>query len=349
MKKLTAIAFVCLFAVNAHATKARVASLLGAAHLVDSQTIFTKPNHINDLGQYMTLELGPTADGATEPKAEGGIFRKGNDSVWGVYLGHHDAYQALGRGTTHQLQTNPIQAFYGKGNWGATVGLSNTDRKGTTGKPQEQTFFGGFGMDMGDLEWSANLELIGSAKKESTATPPVETKYTGAPEVALHASNEMGSNFIYGDVYYGMIKEETGTVSTETKDLGIEIGWIDRSLKTAGRDLYWGAAISHGDRDIGGNHRTTSQIPVFVGLEYSLTDWATFRGSVRQNLLLGSTKDDTTTPKTEASSIANNTTVAAGLGLKHNNLSLDGTLSAATTGNVNGTAFLARAGVLYNF
>ncbi|MEQ1875520.1 MAG: hypothetical protein ABL958_02670 [Bdellovibrionia bacterium] len=345
MKKFTAIALVCLFAVNAHATKARVASLLGARHLTDSQTIFTSANHVNDLGQYMTLELGPTADGATEPKAEGGLFRKMDDAVMGIYLGHHDAFQAAARSTAFQLQTNPIHVFYGKSNWGAHVGLSNTDKKTT--KVSEQTFYGGFGMDHGDMEWSANLELIGAAKKE-VAT--VETKYTGVPEADFHIQNEMGSNFIYGDIGYGQTKSETGGTSTNTKDTALMVGWLDRSYKTNGRDLYYGIGLAYADRDTEGKHRTTMALPVSLGLEYTVTDWATFRGSIQQNFLLGSTKDEIPpSTTTDSDSIANNTTVAAGLGLKHKDLSVDGTLAAATSGDVNGTAFLARAGLIYNF
>ncbi len=97
-----------------------------------------------------------------------------------------------------------------------------------------------------------------------------------------------------------------------------------------------------------GKKITSTELPLFLGLEHNVTSWAVFRASVRQNFIFGSTKDETAT-NTDAESVGSNTTVAAGLGLKYGQLVLDGSLAAATNGNVNGNAFLTQAGVTYNF
>jgi hypothetical protein len=353
MKKLIVIAFVCLIAGQAHATKSRVQSLLGAVHLVDSQTIFVHPEYVSELGQYLTLEMGPSGQNVssgTTAQAEGGLFRKVDDSVMGLYLGHHDTFQTNVRNLAGaQLQTNPLNFFYGKSNWGATLGISNTDFQTTQSK--ETTFYGGFGMDMGDLNWSVNAELIANA---STTTGGVETKYTGAPELSFDLLKDTGTWVWNGNITYGSTKSETGGTATNRKDMILQAGGIDRSFKNNERDLYWGIFLSYNDRDIEGRHLTVLQLPVVVGLEYALNSWATFRTSILQNFLLGSSKTDAPAPATTSTTdtIANNTTVAAGIGVKHSNLTVDASFAAATAaaaGAINTVNFLTNAGLTYSF
>ncbi|MBX2988607.1 MAG: hypothetical protein KF802_11985 [Bdellovibrionaceae bacterium] len=337
-----------VFSFNAHATKARRASLLGAAHVVDSQSIFHYPSEVNLLGQYVTIEFGPTADGVTEPKAEGGLFRKADEATWGLYLGHHDATQTGLRAlNTYQNQTNPIQLFYGKGNWGATVGLSNTDKKTT--KAKETTVYAGFGQSLDSLTWGANAQVIASAEKlNGTDTD----KYTGAPVISAQMRTH-GDVYYHGGINYGDVKHApgaAGAAEVKVKDMNVELGVVDRTLKTDDRDLYYGVSLVYTDRESGGKHLKTQSLPVSIGFEQTLNSWATARASLQQNFLLGSVKDETkAAPLDEADSIANNTTVSAGLGFKYGALTVDGVLSAATTGDMNGNAILAKTGLVYSF
>jgi hypothetical protein len=99
------------------------------------------------------------------------------------------------------------------------------------------------------------------------------------------------------------------------------------------------------------NKTETTALPVFAGIEADATSWMVLRASVQQNFILGSKKVTTAGAGGDADTITNNTTVAAGAGLKFGKLLLDGTLEAAnsTTAAVNGNAFLANAALTYMF
>ncbi len=100
--------------------------------------------------------------------------------------------------------------------------------------------------------------------------------------------------------------------------------------------------------DIEGDKISMTALPVFMGLEYNMNTWAVFRGSVQQNFLIGSVKDGTAI-NTDPDGINSNTTFSGDLGLKYNQLTLDGSLAASNSGAINGTAFLTNASVTYNF
>ncbi len=346
MKKATALVVLAsLFTVHAHATKARQQSLQGAVHLVDSQSIFTYAADIHQLGTYLTLEFGPTADGTTEPKAEGGLFRKSDDgAVYGFYLGHHDATIAALRGSAgFGAQSNPIQGFYGKDNWAVTVGLSNSDDKNTEIK--ETTLSAGFGQTFSDYSWGLNAQLLSNAQQPSGTNTD---KFNGAPLISANV-RQSGATYWHGGLTYGTLKSEVGGTSTDVKPMGLAAGYVDRTLGNDQTDLYYGITLNYSDIDSGGSHLKVMSLPVAIGLEHPMNTWSTFRASIQQNVLLGSVKDDSAAPNDKEAPIANNTTVNAGLGLKYGGIVLDGVLSAATTGNVNGNAVLARAGMTYNF
>lgn len=349
MKKIAVmLCLATLIGSNAHATKARVASLLGAKHLVDSQSIFAFPADINALGEYITLEMGPTGAGTTEPKAEGGLFRKHDDAMMGFYLGHHDLMQASFRTQLgYANQTNPVQFFYGKGDWAFTAGLSNTDTKST--KTKETTLYAGFGQTLPNVSWGVNAEVLANAEQPNANAVDTD-KYTGSPLLGAQFRT-LEDRYWHGSLAWGEVKSKDGATSVESKvkTMGLEVGYIDRTLKTDARDIYYGVSLQYSDDEAGGNHRKVTALPVVLGFEQGLTSWATFRGSLRQNVLLGSVKDEITTPGAEADTIPNNTTVSAGLGLKYGTLTLDGVLTAATSGNINGNQVLAQAGLIYGF
>ena len=79
------------------------------------------------------------------------------------------------------------------------------------------------------------------------------------------------------------------------------------------------------------------------------------RASATQNVLLGSTKTDdgaiTSTVTDQDDTVANNTKVAAGFGLKMNKWVVDGSWSAATsaTGAINAGSLLTNVALTYNF
>ena len=344
MKNLLILNLVLVIAAPAFASKARIASLQGANYLVDAQTIFTNPAHINSVGQYITFEMG-----AAGTAAEGGFTRKlDSGDKLAVYVGHQNALGNFVVGDVRTAnnflgQNNPIEVLYGTGNMGFGGSLSTIDDKKNGNK--ESTLVAKFGIDNGSSEFYVHAKMATAEKLNAGNTDKIS-----GPAIVLGGTVESETMHYFGVVHVGTAKNEAGATATSTdiKDTNAVIGLVDRSMKVADNDIYYGAQVDYVSRDVGGAKITGTRLPIFLGMEYNVNSWAVFRGSVSQNLLLGSTKDETATNK-DAAGIANNATVAAGLGLKYNNLVLDGSLTAATNGQVNGNAFLANAAVTYNF
>ncbi|AGH95657.1 hypothetical protein [Pseudobdellovibrio exovorus] len=346
MKQLMlSITLLCASA-PAMASKARLMSLQGANHIVDTQTVFTNPAHLNYLGQYITFEMGTPGTAA-----EGGFARKLNSGArLSAYLGHRDPLNTFATADVRIAngyigQNNPLEVTYAQNDMGFGVSVSNLDDKKAGTK--ETTLVGKFGMKSGNTEFFTHLHLISQAEK----TAGGNKDKISAPQLVIGGAIDVDTIRYYGSLQYGQAKNEPGAPaapSVTIKDLNAVLAFEDRSMKTQENDIYYGAQLNYVSRDVGGAKITGTQLPVFLGMELNATSWAVFRGSVSQNLILGSVKDETAVNK-DAAGISNNTTVTAGLGLKYNNLVLDGALSAASNGNINGNAFLTSAAVTYTF
>jgi len=341
MKSFLVIA-IALASSTVFASKARIISLQGAEHLVDTQTIFVNPAHINLLSPYITLEMGAVGGTATGANgAEGGFaYRLSGGSTLGVYLGH-DNTTSLRDGVKYIKQRNPVEVTYGFGNMGFAGSVSTTDDK-LNGK-KETTIMGKFGMTMDNMSLWSSLGLISEAQDKAT-----DSKMVNAPSLVVGADFTADTNRFYGEIGYVQGKETIAGASNDDKNMGVMLGWLNRGMKNQAADIYYGAALSYGQRDKGGKKITTLALPLTMGLEYTMNTWAIFRGSVKQNFILGETKDETAA-NTDAESVAPDTQVAAGLGFKYNQITLDGALTAATNGQINGNAFISQASVTYNF
>lgn len=344
MKQLL-LPLILMSASVAWGSKARLISLQGADHIVDNQTIFRNPAHLNLLGQYITFEMGTPGT-----NAEGGFARTLNGGgKLSAYVGSRNSTPTFAFGDIRLAngyvgQNNPLEVTYAANNMGFAGSVSTIDDKATGIK--ETSVIGKFGMLMGEAEFYTHLYLISQAQQAAGAN----TDKISAPRAVVGGAMNSGDLRFYGSALYGQAKNEIGATSTSTtiKDMGLMVGFEDRSMKTADNDIYYGAQVQYVNRDIGGTKITGTQLPVFLGMEMPVTEWATFRGSVSQNLLVGSIKDETAAV-TDPSGINNNATVTAGLGLKYKKLVIDGALAAATSGNVNGTSFLTTASATYNF
>ena len=143
MKKLLVIA-IALASVNAFATRARMLALGNSVHLVDTQTVFSKPDDMFDLASdYVTLETGATGgvtQTAQNSNAEGMIVRTMGDAKLGLALGHQ-SLNASGWGLRNSAtlaalktnQQNPIEFSYGNKSgdmsWAGTLVYSNYNNK----------------------------------------------------------------------------------------------------------------------------------------------------------------------------------------------------------------------------
>ena len=343
MNKSIVIAIV-LASTSAFASKARLNALQGADHIVDTQSVFTYPSHLNALKPYLTFEFGTAGT-----DAEGGLVKSfSNGDKLLLYVGHKHTTTILGgadlRTASGYLgQVNPIEVIYGTGNSAYGLSLSTIDNKKS--KTKETTAILKYGLSMNSMNLFAHVAAVSTAEKANGVNTD---KINSAPRINLGANNAFGDMHLFGAITYGETKNTIATVDTKTKDTALNIGLEDRSLKNDTSDIYYGANAQYAIRDVEGKKITSSQLPVFVGIEHTITTWATFRGSVSQNLLVGSTKDETIAAS-DADGIASNTTAAAGLGLNYGKLQLDGTLTAGTDGKVNGTTFLSQASVTYTF
>jgi hypothetical protein len=372
MKKLLVIAAVTLASGGAFASKARLAALGNAEHLVDTQTIFENPADIALWGDWATFEMGTGAFSYSPPAGnagtgalgttnpEGGIVRSAGDARWGAYLGHHSATAALSRlasinGVGLAIQEeNPLEVFYamkGDINWGASLFYSNSDKKATHLKQDSA----GLRLGARTAVWDANLSVgLSNNAKDETVGATKEVK--GKSGARLGGGYYFDTLYVYGS--YGMSGFKSSANSVDTKDYDgsqLAVGVID-TMKKDGTDFFYGVSY-HMDsykQKIGTEQKTeASYLPVVIGIEAEATSWAVLRASITQNLILGSIKDETGIATgaalTDTNTWNNSTTVAAGTGLKFNKFTFDGTLGAATNGVVNTTNLLANASLTYMF
>lgn len=370
MKKLLVLAAVTLASGAAFASKARLQALGSAAHLIDTQTIFSNPADITVMGDWATFEMGtgnaftytPPAANVATVNHEGGLVRSAGDARWGFYLGHKSPTVALSRSNgwvggagTILAEENPIEVFYAQKadiSWGASLFYSNSDKKAT--KLKQNTM--GLRAGARAANWDAyiNVGLANNAKDESNAA--AVRKIEGKPAFKVKGGYTMDSLYFYGS--YGMsgLKGDVaGTASAELDGSQLSIGVID-TIKGEGRDFFYGVSYNMDSykQKVGGETKSeATYLPVIIGVEAEATSWMTLRASVTQNVLLGTIKDEiglvTGAALAENNTWNNSTTVAAGAGLKFNKFTLDGTLGAANGGVIDSTNLLANASLTYLF
>ncbi len=343
----TVASLAVVFSQSALASKARVQSLLGANHLVDTQTVFTSPSHIHLLSPYMTFEMGGPGT-----SAEGGLVKDlGNGQKLLIYLGHQNPTNPTDPTFSHAnvrasngylLQRNPLEVIYGFGDMAFGASFSTADNKQAGTK--ETTGVVKFGMNFDDSWVYAHVHALNDSKNAAG------DKINTAPHFTVGGSHVFGSDYrLFGEVNYGAgeVKPAAGG-KTDVDDMFFTLGVEDRSLKTDIADIYYGLKVLHGKRDFGATEQSETRVPAFIGIEYFANDWAIVRASFQQNILLGNQKFQTAATD-KANAVPNDNQVAAGLGFKYKNFLLDGSLAAATTGNINGSSFLTQASLTYTF
>jgi len=338
-----------LLSSNAFASKARVASLQGANHLVDTQTVFTVPSHVLLLNPYLTFEFGTAGT-----EAEGGIMRNSGNGKLLLYMGHQnttesDIYVDNRVARTYIEQRNPLEAIYGVGNMAYGVSLSHGENH--TAGDKETSVVLKWGMNDGQDGWFYAHVHAWDATERRNGTN--QDKMNAMPYITFGGAKASGKMRFFGEVNYGKWTEDpgaTGSQDIDITDMDFSLGVEDRSLKTDAADIYYGIRATYAQRDIDttpGAKVKGYKLPAFIGIEIPVVSWATFRSSVQQNVLIGEIEDETV--PTQEDSPAADTTVAAGLGLKYGNLVLDGSLTAAGNGQINGNQFISQASVTYNF
>lgn len=321
---------------GAYASKARLQALQKAVFLKDVQTTFINPAHVNTIGNLMTFEFGGSGNTAA-PKAEGGIFDNSFGPNLGVYLGHMSESQIEQRAINgFENQNNPIEVFYGKDTWGASLAVSNYNDKTT--KVKEQSVTGRFGYDHNGTEFYGSIEAFAKSQNAND-------KFKSGPQIAIGAEKAVGTNYFFATAEYGTGENKVAGVKTDSDILAAEVGALSRRIE----NVYYGASLSYSQlttkKDI-----SALTLPVFVGIETNVTSWAVLRASITQSVLISETQDENQAAPADKKIInKNDTRVAAGIGIKYNKFTLDGVISGSTTGDINGNAVLSQASLTYQF
>ena len=347
-KILTTLA-VLLTGATSFATTARLDALGNAVQLIDVQNVFTRPTDMHMISEQMVFEFDAVGPATA---AQGGFVKNLGDSKLGFFVGRIDAVRG-DAGTEKFLGVeNPFTVAYGMkaGDmpWAVALTNSSSDKKTTTQKQSKTSLSGS--IVFGDLTVNANLGLGDTAKgaKDGNNATTADAKYTGTSN-SVGAWYVMGDWNIYGDIATGSEKIEAAAAgNTKDTTTTTKVGFVN-STKKEGTEFFYGVAyqmtnLKQEPTGAASTKTDTTTLPVLVGIEADAASWLTLRGSVTQNVLLGGTKTDAGTD-----SIANNTTVNAGAGLKFNKAVIDMKLSMSTAGNVQSDDIGANAALTYLF
>lgn len=382
MKNTLLIAAVAMMAVPAMASKARLSALNNSAHLQDIQDVFQNASKLSEHGDWLTFEMGAnpgasqTAPTTTTPQGpytqatptpEGGFARGMGDAKYGFYLGHHSDWVAEARqpnayvtGKTYLTDENPLNLFYtakaGDLNWGVGLNYANSDKKSTAAKQSAM----GLNAGVSAQHWDAGLTvgLANTYKKNVVGSGAADVDFKGKTAFGLNGTYTMDTLTFSGLVGMNGGKDDVAANGVDMDVTHYNLGVVN-SHKAEGADFFYGVnydMFAVKNKAAAGDQKyEASQLPVFAGIEADATSWMVLRASVAQNFVLGSVKSDVTTGAAgtstggESDTVANNTTVAAGVGLKFNKLQLDGTLKGATSGNIDGNTVLGNASLTYLF
>lgn len=349
------LAAVALATTPAFASKARLGALQSSAHLSDTRDILVKPDQAGALGEFATLEVGPTATATRN--AEGGFVRKlGDNSAMGAYLGSKSglAHSSLGLSAsyTYKIQ-NPLNLVYsskmGDMSWGLGLQYAASEDKIAKSKSSVMGLMASASSAAG---WDAQLALGLTGEATITDTTKVEQS---AP-MSISGGYLMDSLYFYGG--YAMLGAKTkvsGTGTAEKNSTTMKVGVVNTHKKD-GADFFYGVEYnmnSTQEKTLAPKNKTeTTKLPIIVGIEAEAASWLVVRGSIKQSVLMASTK---TTPDgaaaTADTSLEDDTVVAGGMGVKLGKFTIDGTLAGAAASQLglDGNNFMADLGITYKF
>lgn len=378
-KTLYFIAAVSMVASTAMASKSRL-SALGAAdnaltqNISDVQTIFVNPADMHYVGDFVTFEMGETpltplaasnndAFGAVVPNAEGGFITTSGDSKFGFYLGKMsmdtNSYRAAGNIAINTVnatptaqhflsQENPFEVFYGAKagdmSWGASFTYSNSQKKTTDQKQNAM----GLRMGVKTDDWAAFANIgLGAQATEGQAS----VKSTAG--LILGGSYNMDNAKIYGQFQNAGAKALYTNGTTELFDKTVStttLGFMN-AWKNDGNLAFYSVALQmDSDENKTAKDKTvTSAVPVTMGAEVLAASWLKLRGSITQNLLMGTKKVTTGGVAGKEDSIAHNTETAAGAGLVWGRSNLDVVMTMGTDGSLDASTLGANASYTYTF
>lgn len=325
-----------MLSTSAYATQARLLALgmnetdnEGMYYIQDQRNIFLNAAYVNVFSDYAVMEWGTTGtavgsaaatiNSTTSPKAQGGVFKKFGDMVYGAYFGNESNTSSLLRiaGTSafaaaggKMLPTadNQLDLFVGGGSdlkWGANVTYSADEDETRT---SEQSAYAvrlgaiGSGWDAhANISLNSEAEANESVTISGPVTQTVSQKFEGKLGVHVGGSVEAMDGRFFGYVkHYGWEQTDSAAYSAPLATLiGGQNGKVDgdftsfmvgygRDWTVNGADKIF-ASLTAKKTNINLEFTQKGEIrhlivPVTFGYEAKATDWLTLRGSVVQNL-----------------------------------------------------------------
>lgn len=385
MKKHVIIATgAALLSTSAFATKARMAALgqnedRGSQYVQDSRNIFRNAAHVNNMNNYVVTEWGSGAD------AEGGFFRSTGNLSYGLYLGSQrdtglrtfDATGAtLDIDSPDAYQPGNQLDFFLAGDAGFQWGLrlnyqggkdENPDSTVQNAEEKRNAFGLGLGVLMGDLSAYANVSL--AAKSELSGADVTNNEIKGKLGLNLGAAYNWQNLTFHGD--FATNKAER---SVEGNDFTAEYKYTDITVGVAQTHEISSTAMvfmaldysntkwENSNLSVDGNEVPTdnsglelkrNRLAATIGFETDATSWLTWRGSISQNIFLGSTEvaltpaNDNVNGKKQV--LKESTVVAAGASLTFGKLVVDGTIAGGSNGNLDLDTVMTNVAVSYWF
>jgi hypothetical protein len=386
MRKILVIAGLAVLSTSAMASSARLKALgqsnTGSLFIDDSRNSQSDASVVNTFKDYVITEWGTnTATAATAARSEGGFFKSIGSLNYGAYM-NSDFQSQNGKrtvatgyagstflnGSTLVERKNNLDLYVGGDmgvQWGAR--LSTASNKGaksaSTSVEGKQSSTGvGLGVMAGAIGGYVNLQL--SDKSSGVAAGAT----TEGVEWKDDASKNLGASYAWGDYkFYGdynkfgyKYKSSTAAVAEQkTSQTDITIG-VAKTHKVSGNSKVW-CALDYSSSKMKDttlpaaaptatqeDKKSLTSLPATIAFEVDAASWLTWRGSVKQAILINKSKTETggTTGFTN-NATPDSTSVAAGATLNFGKLMVDGTISAA--GALRTDALLSNVAVHYWF
>ena len=301
MKKHIAIAAgLAVLSTSAFATKSRMEALgqddsQGSFYIQDTRNVFRNAAGVNDMTNYVVTEWGSTASG----NPEGGFFRSAGQFNYGVYLNSNVAggvTHTNGTNTGALSEDNRVTAFVGGDmgvKWGASVYHSSSEDE-TAVKKDHGSMGLGLGVEKGAIDGYVNVKLKDEAKGN--------TAFAGSKSEADSMQVGLGYDWMDYKFFadYSKANQEVTNVTagagkafeTEVTTLIVGVGHAHEVSATSRlyTDLQY---VSEETNDkVTPNKSKDTKLPLTIGFEADATSWLALRGSISQNVIIGSNKNN---------------------------------------------------------
>lgn len=372
MKKHIVIAAgLAVLSTSAFATKARMEALgqgseRGSFFIQDTRNVFRNAANVNDMTNYIVTEWGTSPAGAN-PNAEGGIFRSAGSLNYGIYLGSEIDNQDRVLDTddsgiddiSFMDQSNRLQVFVGGDagiKWGATAYYASNKNEQGAFETKNSALGLGVGVVSGPIDGYVNLLLSDKSDGSSITGLGNDAGEVAAANDKWEADLGMNVGVGYTWMNYKFFAEYTkgGAEATiagakaEEESTDIIVGVGHTHEVSASSRVFTSLQYENSKDEVksgGTTAETKSQsLPLTIGFETDATSWLALRGSISQNVVIGS--DEVAGKK---ASQQNSTRVNTGATLNFGKLKVDGMIGTTTAGNLSTDELLARVGLHYWF